>query len=263
MIINAALAWWNERPEDIRACPAGIANVADRVVAVDGAYSRYPGATVASPKEQYEALIDSANEFGLDLVTPSIDRLWAGQVEKRQFLMREASVDCDWIMVVDTDHIIDTVRDDIRTEIGQITLNPHADVIDAHLFTPPNEGMPIEKIAAGKWHEESATKILNIAHFYRPYQDFKVERFHYWYSAVKNDEKIWMWYGDGSAREAQHVGLETQYKIIHRTLFRTPEQVLASRGYLNDRAWVVRETSQEDDRPDLPRPVYDYTTMPL
>lgn len=263
MIINAALAWWNERPEDLKACVAGIANVADRIIAVDGAYSRYPGATIKSPKEQHEALIQAAREFDLDLITPSIDRLWAGQVEKRNFMMREASVDCDWIMVVDTDHIIKTVRDEARVEIEQITLNHDVDVIDAHLFTPLNETVPIETSAAGKWHEESSSKILNIAHFHRPYPEFTVDRFHYWYSAVKNGEKIWMWYGDGSARDARHVGLETQYQIIHRTLFRSPEQVLASRGFLNDRAWVVRETGQEDDRPDLPRPVYDYTTMPI
>jgi hypothetical protein len=45
-------------------------------------------------------------------------------------------------------------------------------------------------------------------------------------------------------------------------MMRTAEQIRLSRAFLNDRQKVVEWTGQEDDRPDLPRPVYDYSLVP-
>ena len=42
MIVTAALCWWNELPEDLDRCIRAAALIADRVVALDGAYRRYP-----------------------------------------------------------------------------------------------------------------------------------------------------------------------------------------------------------------------------
>src|SRR5207247_1053795 len=50
--VTAALCWWNEKPEDLARCVRGVANIADRIVALDGAYVRYPGATVRSDEKQ-------------------------------------------------------------------------------------------------------------------------------------------------------------------------------------------------------------------
>src|SRR5512146_2315942 len=108
MIVNAALAFWNERPEDLRRCVIGIANIADRIVAVDGAYARYPGATIRSPDVQIEALRTAADERNIELRLIQPDRLWAGQVEKREFMMRDAMSDADWVALVDADWVIYT-----------------------------------------------------------------------------------------------------------------------------------------------------------
>lgn len=259
MIINAALAWWNERPDDIRRCLHGIANIADRVVAVDGAYARYPGATVKSSASQREALVEAAKEFNLELWTPGVDRLWAGQVEKRDFLMRNAAVDCDWIAVVDTDHVIFTDRRLARQELENTPPASDIDVVKVDFVTPDNDKKPEEK-AAGNWHLQTGR--VSIAHLFRPLPGFRVERFHWWYSALKHGERIWMWGNDESRPLAKPKVMATPYEIQHLTMFRTKEQVLASRAFLNDREMVVEKTGQEDDQPGLPKPKWDYVTMP-
>ena len=37
MIVTAALIWYDERSEDLERCVRGMATIADRVIAVDGA----------------------------------------------------------------------------------------------------------------------------------------------------------------------------------------------------------------------------------
>jgi hypothetical protein len=49
MIVTGILAWWDEPPELLDACIRGLGDIADRIVAVDGAYRRYPAATITSP----------------------------------------------------------------------------------------------------------------------------------------------------------------------------------------------------------------------
>src|SRR5512134_3918183 len=100
MIVTAALAWWDERPEDLVDCVKGMANVADRVIALDGAYRRYPAATITSPADQAEAIASTAADVGLDCLILTPDRLWAGQLEKRTYLVQAAAVQSDWIVVV-------------------------------------------------------------------------------------------------------------------------------------------------------------------
>ena len=56
MIVTAALCWWNELPEDLERCVRGVANVADRVVALDGAYRRYPTGTARSSEAEYDEI---------------------------------------------------------------------------------------------------------------------------------------------------------------------------------------------------------------
>ena len=56
MIVTAALCWYNEPPDELAACVRATATVADRIVAVDGAYRRYPGAKPMSSPAQVKAI---------------------------------------------------------------------------------------------------------------------------------------------------------------------------------------------------------------
>lgn len=252
MIVTAALCWWNERPEDLVRCVAGAAQVADRIVALDGAYVRYPGATVRSDVEQTDAIRRTAEKHDLDCLILQPDRLWAGQIEKRSHLLALACVGTDWIVTLDADHIITTERDALRAELAASV----SDIVDVPFVTPKG------KLAAGLWHLAQTQGPQMIPQFWRASIHPTVERHHWWISATKDNQKVWAWAGDGHRKVLPHAKFVTPYVVEHRTLLRTEEQILASRAFCNDREMVVARTGQEDDLPELPRPVFDYVSVP-
>lgn len=257
MIVTAALPYWNERPEDLDACIRGLASVAGRVVALDGAYVRYPGATVTSDPAQADAIRAAAKAVGLDATIITIDRLWAGQVEKRCHLLAAASVGSDWIVTVDADHVISADREHIRFMLE----NVREDVLEAAFRTPVNPKRSMAASAAGIWHIEQARDIAYVPLFWRVHAGMRVEYRHWWYSAMKSGGRVWLWGGDARYPAIYH-GRMDRCEVEHRTLFRTTAQVRASRAFLNDREMILETTGQEDWVPGLPEPTWDYQRRP-
>jgi len=261
--ITAALAWWDELPEDLDRCIRSLGHIADKVVAVDGAYRRYPGATITSPQDQVVAIREAATSVGIECEVIQIDRLWAGQVEKRAHLLNAAGIGSDWIAVVDTDHIISTDRELARDEISH--MGPDVDVISVTFFTPANDERDINESSATGWHQSMNGTRINLSHLFRALPGLTVERFHWWYAATKDGQRVGLRYGmkadDGHPiLEAQM--LKTPYEITHLCLTRDEKHILANRAFCNDRVMVVERTQQEDDVPGLPDPVFDYVTIP-
>lgn len=267
MIITAALPWYDERPEDLEACIAGIANVADKLVALDGSYSRFPNAKVRSPREQVNMIYSAARNVGLDCQVVLPDRLWLGQVEKRTALLQLASQETDWICTVDTDHIIHTDKSAIRAEISKTPRN--VAVLDVKYVTPENKEKDLRSSASGEWHIQQTQVQQYLPHVFRSFPEMQVERFHWWYSALVDGKRAWLWRGDHRMTQEQqqydvvgHKRLEG-YTVEHRCLFRDERHILENRAFCNDREMVWRETGQEDDRGWLPRPKFDYTRLPI
>jgi hypothetical protein len=257
--VTGALCWWNERPADLDRCIRGVATIADRVVALDGAYRRYPGATVRSDPAQATAIRRACEKAGIGCLILEPDRLWAGQIEKRSHLLALAAVGSDWIVTVDADHIIDTEREAVRNELRNST----ADVVDVPFHTPANKTRSMTDAAPGHWHVAQADRVEMIPQVWRASLGLRVENRHWWIAATKNGQKTWAWAGDTSLPRLPHAAFVTPYRVEHRVLLRTKEQVLASRAFCNDRELVVARTGQEDDVPGLPAPVFDYERMPL
>lgn len=258
LTVTAALCWWDERPEDLVECVRGMANVADRVVALDGAYRRYPDATPQSPPEQAEAIRETAKEVGLECVVLTPDRLWAGQVEKRSYLLAMASVGSDWIVVVDADHVIHADRASVRAELANFS--PEVDVITAPYYTPMSE-RGLGNSAATGWHRRIAGHREDVAFFFRALPGLRVEGFHWFYSGIKNGKRVWVLHNDDGPGLPRY-RFRSFYEVEHRTLFRDERHILAGRAFCNDRVMVVDRTGQEDDMPNLPRPVFDYVSVP-
>jgi hypothetical protein len=262
VIVCAALCWWHERPEDLHRCVSALSGIADRIVALDGSYRRYPGATVRSPEAECDAIREAAAGAGMGCLILQPDRLWAGQVEKRSHLLAAACADgTDWIVNVDADHVVHGDREAARRWLDGTS----ADVVAVRFLTPVNEALPPSGRSPGLWHEDQGRNVYAIPHFYRSLPEMRVERKHWWYSAVKGGERVWVWGGEGvPGRETLPVvEIPVDYHVEHLCQFRTPEQVLASRAFLNDRERVVDMTGQEDDLPGLPEPVWDYERMPV
>lgn len=258
MIVTGALCWWKERPGDLEACVRGLGTIADRIVALDGSYRRYPGATITSSKKELDAIRSTAREIGLDCLILQPDRLWAGQVEKRSYLLNAAAVGTDWIVTVDTDHVISASREAVRAQLAQ---DLSTDAWDVPFYTPIPSDRPVAESAPGQWHIEQAGTTVYIPQVWRAHPGFLVEERHWWISAVKAGQRIWMWGGDGRYPQSVHSRFSAPYGVEHRCLFRTREQILASRGFCNDRVMVVERTGQEDDVPGLPEPVWDVERM--
>lgn len=258
VIVTGALCWYNERPEDLDRCVRGLGDIADRVVALDGGYVRYPKATPHSTEAELVAIREAAAAVNLECLIIQPDRLWLGQVEKRSYLLAAACVNSQWIATVDADHVISARRDDIRT-----FLRKHdGDVVSVPYVTPVNPDRSMAKSAVGAWHEQQIGEPQFIPHLWKALPGLRVEKRHWWYSAIKNNMRHWVWGGDGSYPDISCQPMRRGYVVEHRTMMRTPEQIRLSRAFLNDRAKLVEQTGQEDHMPGLPPPVFDYETIP-
>lgn len=250
MKVTAALCWWDESVQDLERCVRGIANIADKVVAFDGAYRRYPGGTPSSPPEQAETIRRVAEETGLEWAIFAPEELWAGQVQKRSALMAAASIDSDWIVVVDTDHVIHADREKARADLARVS--PDIDVVGVVFVTPAVEGAEY----ATNWHRGQAGSRFAMGQIIRALPDLRVEKFHWKYFATKNGQTVNVSYGGAGVSH-----LLADYEVLHLCLERDERHRLENRAFCNDREIVVRLTGQEDDVPGLPDPVYDFHTL--
>lgn len=255
MRVTAVLAWFDERPEDLERCVRGIAVAADKLIAVDGAYARYPNAAIRSPLAQELAIRRTAAEVGLQVRVYIPDRLWAGQVEKRSFMFSVAAPTSDWVEVVDADWSISGDREQVRAELDHF--RAAVDVVRVDFHTPAGD-----QVASG-WHQRAEGTTISLPHFFRSLPQMRVERFHWQYGAVKNGQPVWLWGNRDATRPlVRQYPLRSPYRIEHLSLQRSEAQVRASRAFLNDRVKVVALTGQEDDQPGLPPPEFDFDTMP-
>jgi hypothetical protein len=239
-LVTAALCWWDEKPADLEACVRGMANIADRVVALDGAYERFPGATASSPPEQARVIRETAEACGMECLVITPDHPWAGQLEKRTYLYRFAALDTKWVVVVDADHIIKTDRMAVRNELA--TLSPSVDVIAAPYSVPLNGSVK----GASKWHRDNAGKTWDHRLLFRALPNLTVEGRHWWVSAVKDGRKVWVLHSDVGGLGLPGHHLRTPYEVEHRYLFRSRARISAMRTFLADRDKIVKATDQED-----------------
>lgn len=270
MKITAALAWYDEPVDLLEACVRGASEIADRIVAVDGAYRRYPGAKIKSPAKQAEVIRKTAAEVGLECDIYIPDRLWAGQVEKRSFLVARAAEGSDWLAMIDADHIIHADRQAARAELASYTNPRRMSLITVPFYTPAHPVRSVEESAASHWHSNMAGTRIMHCHLLRALPGLRVERFHYWYSAMKGHRRVWLPFGGNPARRRDPAPygvmpkfpIKARYEVEHLTLLRDRKRILAGRAFCNDRVMVVAQTGQEDDVPGLPPPVFDYETIP-
>jgi len=245
MRVNAIVCWYDEPLHQLEDCIRGLPTVADKVVAVDGRYARYDGPTAASHPEQAELIRDVAAEVGLDCDIYIPEEPFAGQVSKRSFSVEHGVQGCDWWMVADADHIWSGPRDKIRAELKRTPAT--VDGLTVKMFTPANPDRPIAESAAGKWHADHANKWLSPQRIFRAYDNVRVERYHWWYSAEKDGKRIWLWGGDHRRPQARMREMSAPMVVEHRCLFREPLQIERNREFCEDRIAIVAETGQEDD----------------
>ena len=181
------LAWWEERPEDLAAYVESVANLADLVVAFDGAYPITPGATIASDPEQAAAIRDAATAAGLEAEVVVPDRLWKGQVEKRDAMLRLAASRADWLLGLDTDCRVICNRAAVRAELK----TTDADSILHDFYTPaPDDPAEVVRLSPHPWHTGCAGRTIEHSLLMRALPAMRVEQVHWGYSGVKHGRRI-------------------------------------------------------------------------
>lgn len=216
MIVTAMLAWWDEPPDMLATCVESLPVLCDRLVAVDGGYELTPGATAQSPPEQAKAIRAAAKKAGipLDLYVP--ETLWEGQVQKRDFLMQQATKEADWVMPVDADYVLHGPRDAIRSELGRV----EADSVQVEFYTSVPEGLDVKRVAPHAWHSEIAGYSLMTNLLFRALPEMRVEFRHWWYSGLKDGKRVALWGCDEVYPRAATWTLQAPLLVEHRCFFR-------------------------------------------
>lgn len=113
MKIIGLLSWYEEDPAWLAEAVAGASRVCDHIVAVDGAYGRFPGADKKpfSSTEQARTIQSAAAGAGIGCTIHVRRDPWVGnEVEKRDFMYRLGSVyaepGVDWFYIFDADEIV-------------------------------------------------------------------------------------------------------------------------------------------------------------
>jgi hypothetical protein len=136
--VAALLSWYDEPPAVLERAIRSYAEIADHLVAVDGAYATFPGGEATSAPEQREAIERTAADCGLDLLLWQPADQWAGgEIEKRDRMYRLADVTgADWYVICDADFLLEfpyktgvrAVQEDLRAatrrglEVAKVTL---------------------------------------------------------------------------------------------------------------------------------------------
>jgi hypothetical protein len=143
--IIALLSFYDERPEWLAACLFTAVRHLEvsHVVALDGAYSLYPGGRAWSPTEQHHAITEACNAMGVGLTLSAPANVWLGnEVEKRTALFRlgdAVSTDgVDWYLVIDADELVDECvgslpellaeADEDAAEVALLTREPNGEI---------------------------------------------------------------------------------------------------------------------------------------
>lgn len=188
MRVVAMLAWWDEPPDELTACITSLPTICDAVIAIDGAYEMTPGATAASPDEQAEAIKTAAAAAGIEASVVVPDTVWVGQVEKRDFMLRQAAADADWLIAVDADHRLIGNRDKIRAELAGLR---RVDSI-RHDFHTPAPRLPgqLKRLAPHSWHRNLSGTTIEHSLLFRRLDEMRVERVHWGYSGVTGGRRV-------------------------------------------------------------------------
>jgi hypothetical protein len=128
--IIGLLSWYEEPASWLAECVASAASVCDHLIAVDGPYALFPGATrkPASGSEQADVIAHTAAGAGMGCtIHTSRQPWWGNEVEKRDFMFRLgmtfAKSSEDWFLRIDADEVLMANRKDVRLTLTETKLD--------------------------------------------------------------------------------------------------------------------------------------------
>jgi hypothetical protein len=134
--IHALLIWYDEQPRQLASCVAGIARLADHLVAVDGAFYRYPQGRPHSGGSQATTIYETAVAAGMAVTLHSPATVWHGdEPAKRNHSLDLARAQAtemeDWLLVLDSDETVTWVSELARKDLEET--DSHAADVQFHV----------------------------------------------------------------------------------------------------------------------------------
>lgn len=197
MKIVGLLAWFNEDPVWLSQAVGSALAFCDKVVALDGAYEGFPGATEMSPQDQWDAIVDAGGTVeGADL--------WPDQMAKRTRLFEHGrDAGADWFFVLDADDLVVQVPGDTRDRLARA-----------------REDVAVYTLGGARYHRG----------LFRSLPNLRVEDAHYHYVAEKNGRTVHL-RGNEQIHQLEPFHNLTDLKVMHRNSDRTPQKKAATLEY--------------------------------
>lgn len=208
--IAALLSWYSEQPDWLAETVTSLerAGVTD-LVAVDGAYSLFPGAAARSSDEEHDAIRTAAADAGISVSIVAPNAPWSSEIDKRNHMF-EAAEDraADWYFVIDGDERVVDAPADLHERLRSSVF----DVAQVTLAEP---------------HPLKAPNRIPFPMFFRAIPGLRVVANHYTY--VTPDRRV-LWGNASRVRLAPRLDV-TDMTVVHLTHFRESARRLWARDY--------------------------------
>lgn len=212
MKVVALLVWYDEPAELLTETVASWAELADGLVALDGAFVGYPDGKPRSPDEQAEAIKDAATDVALEHVVYRPLELWqGGHPEKRTQAIRMAeeffdATEDDWLFVIDADEELEHVGADTAA----ILRETERDVAIVTAEINDHDPLPQRRL-------------------FRAVPGLEVRGLHYRY-VTPDGRFLWNYPG-----EPEEPAVEVDVRLKHRREERPKERLAAAKSYYRQR----------------------------
>lgn len=251
MILCAFLVWYDEPVAQLRDAVRSTAGLCDRLYALDGAYVNFSGASNRSPKRQAEAILQAADEVGVEARVDVPDHLWAGQCQKRTALLQRIyDWGADWLIGIDADYVLHHDAEAVRAELRAAEASTGS--FSVPLYTPIPEGWNAEDIARaapGKWHINLAGKSVLHRLILRCLPEMRYEQLHWWLSGIWEGKRVALMGGNLFFERyppMQSRQLQAHYIAEHRCFYRRAKNLEGNRRFCEERQTILALTGQED-----------------
>lgn len=243
------MCWYEESPTWLAALVASLAKAeVDHLIAVDGCYELWPNAQnrpVSGP-EQAEAIIETARGLGIGSTIYTPSRPFPGnEVEKRnlsiQLALLEGTLYEDWMMILDSDEVIDWCAHDFKQQLRDTDLN----VASYYLFDRDDPHSSEQRTLAGVNFDLSDIGRNSISAIQRLLPGLRLEETHYKFCWGYGDEKSYLWGRRPGQQQEEALRLDDLIRVEHRHHLRGLDRKQATKQYYDLRDAVGAEAESD------------------
>lgn len=248
MKIVGVLAWYDESPSWLATAVAGFGRVCDEIVAVDGAYTLYPGGRARSRPDQAEAVLQAAEAAGVGCTVhrPSVT-FDGNEVEKRNLCLSLAAPFLtlmeDWVLVFDADcHVMQAYPDIVRSDLEQTDLH-----VATWTWLDGQDMLADPGVAElARTIDVDTEWTHRVRHIYRAIPDLAYGPTHYSVSGTVDGETVWL---RGAPIDQIQPALHLGKALVahHRRASRAKVRQDAQAGYLATRDLRGVEAAENKD----------------